>query len=93
MAFEVGAEYAVFMGPQTLPHTLAAAALARRYLTFWVRTMLVEPGLFRTELLTPQSTQYAEPSIEDYADRTEQIIQAWKSMDGLPAFAIVRPCR
>ena len=31
---------------------------------YGIRTMLVEPGFFRTELLTPQSTSYAEPSIE-----------------------------
>ena len=31
---------------------------------FGIRTMLVEPGFFRTELLTPESTKYAEPSIE-----------------------------
>src|SRR5687768_7499776 len=49
---------------------------------FGIRTMLVEPGFFRTELLTPQSTQYAEPSIEDYAERTKQMIEAWKGMDG-----------
>jgi hypothetical protein len=29
--------------------------------------MLVEPGYFRTELLTEDSTRYPEPSIEDYA--------------------------
>jgi hypothetical protein len=44
--------------------------------------MLVEPGFFRTELLTPESTNYAEPSIEDYAERTEQTITVWKSMNG-----------
>ena len=49
---------------------------------FGIRTMLVEPGFFRTELLSPQSTQYAEPSIEDYAERTKQTIEAWKGMDG-----------
>ena len=49
---------------------------------FGIRTMLVEPGFFRTELLTPQSTQYAEPSIEDYAGRTTQTVEAWKGMDG-----------
>jgi NAD(P)-dependent dehydrogenase (short-subunit alcohol dehydrogenase family) len=56
--------------------------LASEVEPFGIRTMLVEPGFFRTELLTPQSTQYAEPSIEDYADRTEQTIEAWKGMDG-----------
>src|SRR4029079_12438922 len=43
---------------------------------------LVEPGFFRTELLTPQSTNYAEPSIDDYADRTAATIAAWQGMDG-----------
>src|SRR5687768_14771366 len=49
---------------------------------FGIRTMLVEPGFFRTELLTPESTNYAEPSIEDYAERTEQTVAVWKSMNG-----------
>ena len=49
---------------------------------FGIRTMLVEPGFFRTELLTPESTQYAEPSIDDYAERTGQTITAWNAMNG-----------
>jgi NAD(P)-dependent dehydrogenase (short-subunit alcohol dehydrogenase family) len=49
---------------------------------FGIRTMLVEPGFFRTELLTPESTNYAEPSIDDYAERTEQTVAVWKSMNG-----------
>jgi NAD(P)-dependent dehydrogenase (short-subunit alcohol dehydrogenase family) len=49
---------------------------------FGIKTMLVEPGFFRTELLSPQSTQYAQPSIEDYAARTAQTIQAWQGMNG-----------
>ena len=56
--------------------------LAPEVAPFGIRTMLVEPGFFRTELLSPRSTQYAKPSIEDYADRTEQTVQAWQSMDG-----------
>jgi hypothetical protein len=44
--------------------------------------MLVEPGFFRTELLTPESTSYAEPSIADYAERTKQTVAAWNSMNG-----------
>ena len=50
---------------------------------FGIRTMLVEPGFFRTELLTPESTKYAEPSIEDYAERTRQTVAAWNGMNGL----------
>jgi NAD(P)-dependent dehydrogenase (short-subunit alcohol dehydrogenase family) len=49
---------------------------------FGVHTMLVEPGFFRTELLTPESTTYAEPSIGDYAERTKQTIAAWNGMNG-----------
>ena len=57
-------------------------ALAPEVAPFGIRTRLVEPGFFRTELLTPQSTQYAQPSIDDYAQRTKQTIQAWRGMDG-----------
>jgi NAD(P)-dependent dehydrogenase (short-subunit alcohol dehydrogenase family) len=49
---------------------------------FGIRTMLVEPGFFRTELLTPESTSYAEPSIDDYAERTKQTVTAWNGMNG-----------
>jgi NAD(P)-dependent dehydrogenase (short-subunit alcohol dehydrogenase family) len=49
---------------------------------FGIRTMLVEPGFFRTELLTNESTTYATPSIDDYAEKTKEIVAAWKSMDG-----------
>jgi NAD(P)-dependent dehydrogenase (short-subunit alcohol dehydrogenase family) len=57
-------------------------ALAPEVAPFGIKTMLVEPGFFRTELLSPQSTQYAKPSIEDYADRTTATVEAWRSMDG-----------
>lgn len=50
---------------------------------FGIRTMLVEPGFFRTELLTPESTSYAKPSIDDYAEKTKQTIAAWNGMNGL----------
>jgi NAD(P)-dependent dehydrogenase (short-subunit alcohol dehydrogenase family) len=50
---------------------------------FGIRTMLVEPGFFRTELLTPGSTSYAEPAIDDYAERTRQTVTAWTGMNGL----------
>src|SRR5919112_379268 len=50
---------------------------------FGIRTMLVEPGFFRTELLTEDSTNYPEPSIDDYAEKTRQTVTAWKGMNGL----------
>ena len=37
---------------------------------FGIHTTIVEPGFFRTELLTKQSTAYADLSIDDYAERT-----------------------
>ena len=49
---------------------------------FGLRTMLVEPGFFRTELLTAGSTTYAAPSIADYAERGTQTVAAWRGMDG-----------
>ena len=44
--------------------------------------MLVEPGFFRTDLLTPESTSYAQPSIDDYLERTKQTVTAWNAMNG-----------
>jgi NAD(P)-dependent dehydrogenase (short-subunit alcohol dehydrogenase family) len=58
-------------------------SLAPEVAPFGIRTLLVEPGFFRTELLTPESTKYAESSIDDYAERTEQTVTAWKGMNGL----------
>jgi NAD(P)-dependent dehydrogenase (short-subunit alcohol dehydrogenase family) len=50
---------------------------------FGIRTMLVEPGYFRTALLTEESTKYPEPSIEDYAEKTRATVAAWKAMNGM----------
>ncbi|HEX8078560.1 MAG TPA: SDR family oxidoreductase, partial [Chthoniobacterales bacterium] len=50
---------------------------------FGIRTMLVEPGFFRTELLTDDSTKWPEPSIDDYAEKTRDTVAAWKGMSGL----------
>ena len=50
--------------------------------TFGIRTMLIEPGFFRTKLLSNDSTTYAQPSIDGYAERTKEIVAAWKSMNG-----------
>jgi len=58
-------------------------SLAHEVAPFGIRTMLVEPGFFRTELLTEESTKYPEPSIDDYAEKTRQTIAAWKGMNGL----------
>ena len=57
-------------------------SLAPEIAPFGIRTMLVEPGFFRTELLTLDSTTYAQPSIDDYAERTRQTVAAWSGMNG-----------
>ncbi len=49
---------------------------------FGIATTIVNPGFFRTELLTDQSTRYAEPSIDDYDDRRGPLIESWKAMNG-----------
>lgn len=56
-------------------------SLAPEVAPFGIRTMVVEPGFFRTHLLTADSTKYAQPSIKDYADRTKQTISNWNSMN------------
>lgn len=57
-------------------------SLAIEIAPFGIRSMLVEPGFFRTDLLTPGSTTYAPASIEEYAERTRATIDAWNSMNG-----------
>ena len=57
-------------------------SLAIEVADFGIKTMLVEPGFFRTELLSAGSTTYAPPSIGDYAERTRQTVAAWSGMNG-----------
>src|SRR5580704_15923126 len=49
---------------------------------FGIHTTVVNPGFFRTELLTEQSTNYAEPSIADYDERRGPLVEYWKSQNG-----------
>jgi NAD(P)-dependent dehydrogenase (short-subunit alcohol dehydrogenase family) len=49
---------------------------------FGIRTTIVEPGFFRTDLLTKESTAYADLSIDDYKERTAQTRPAWEAMSG-----------
>src|SRR3954451_20078818 len=52
---------------------------------FGVRTMIVEPGFLRTELLTPESTTFGELSIDDYNEARAEINAFWASMNGTQA--------
>jgi len=49
---------------------------------FGITTTIVNPGFFRTELLTDQSTNYAEPSIADYDERRGPLVEYWKAQNG-----------
>lgn len=57
-------------------------SLAPELAPFGIRTMLVEPGFFRTELLSDGSTTFARPHIGDYAERSRSTIDAWRGMNG-----------
>jgi NAD(P)-dependent dehydrogenase (short-subunit alcohol dehydrogenase family) len=57
-------------------------ALQAEVAPFGIHTTIVNPGFFRTELLTAESTQYAQSSIDDYAERTAAQQEFWKSQNG-----------
>ncbi len=53
---------------------------------YGIRTTIVEPGFFRTELLVEDaSTIWPELSIDDYAERTAAALPVWRSMNGQQA--------
>src|SRR2546422_3631581 len=53
-------------------------SLQQEVAPFGITTTIVNPGFFRTELLEPASVTYAEPSNEDYADRTAEQLKWWQ---------------
>ncbi len=57
-------------------------SLAPEVAPYGIHTTIVNPGFFRTELLTKESTSYAETSIEDYADRTGVQLTWWNAQNG-----------
>jgi len=57
-------------------------SLAAEIAPFGINTTIVNPGFFRTELLTEQSTNYADPTIADYDERRAQQLQFWKTQNG-----------
>ena len=58
------------------------ASLAPEVAPFGITTTVVNPGFFRTELLTEQSTNYAAPSITDYDERRAQQLEFWRTQNG-----------
>jgi NAD(P)-dependent dehydrogenase (short-subunit alcohol dehydrogenase family) len=57
-------------------------SLAPEVEPFGIHATVVNPGFFRTTLLTKESTNYAPVSIEDYADRNAAQREFYESMDG-----------
>jgi NAD(P)-dependent dehydrogenase (short-subunit alcohol dehydrogenase family) len=57
-------------------------SLAPEIAPFGIRATVVSPGSFRTELLTEQSTTYAEPAVADYAERRAKQVEFWNSRNG-----------
>ncbi len=49
---------------------------------FGIDTITVNPGFFRTELLTEESTHFAERTIEDYNERRAKQMEFWKGHNG-----------
>jgi NAD(P)-dependent dehydrogenase (short-subunit alcohol dehydrogenase family) len=49
---------------------------------FGIKTTIIEPGYFRTELLEPASTTWSESTIEDYSERSLQFRSAFEGVNG-----------
>jgi len=49
---------------------------------FGIHTTIVNPGFFRTKLLTKESMTFADRSIEDYADRGAEQLKWWEAQNG-----------
>jgi NAD(P)-dependent dehydrogenase (short-subunit alcohol dehydrogenase family) len=49
---------------------------------FGIETMIVNPGFFRTELLTEESTQYADLTVDDYSERRAAQEAFWTGANG-----------
>jgi len=78
VGFEFGAAYAASkFGLEGWMQSLQAEVAP-----FGIDTIVVNPGFFRTELLTEESTDFAEPAIADYDERRAAQLQFWKGYNG-----------
>jgi NAD(P)-dependent dehydrogenase (short-subunit alcohol dehydrogenase family) len=57
-------------------------SLAPEVAPFGIATTIVNPGFFRTELLTAQSTSFAQATIHDYDERRAKQLEFWKTQNG-----------
>jgi len=77
-----GFEYGTAYGASKFGVDGWMASLAPEVEPFGIHTTVVNPGFFRTELLTKDSTNYAEQSIEDYAERNAAQREFWEGQNG-----------
>ena len=78
IGFEFGAAYAASkFGLEGWMQSLQAEVEP-----FGINTITVNPGFFRTELLTEESTNFAERTIEDYNERRAKQMEFWKGYNG-----------
>jgi NAD(P)-dependent dehydrogenase (short-subunit alcohol dehydrogenase family) len=77
-----GAEYTTAYAASKFAVDGWMESLAPEVAPFGIHTTVVNPGFFRTELLTRESTNYAPASIEDYAERNAAQREFWASMNG-----------
>ncbi len=78
MGFEFGTAYAASkFGLEGWMQSLQAEVEP-----FGINTITVNPGFFRTELLTEESTNFAERTIEDYNERRAKQMEFWKGYNG-----------
>jgi NAD(P)-dependent dehydrogenase (short-subunit alcohol dehydrogenase family) len=78
----VGSEYCTAYAASKFGVEGFMESLAHEVEPFGIHTTIVNPGFFRTELLTKESTNYAQPSIEDYAERNEAQHEFWEGQNG-----------
>lgn len=57
-------------------------ALAKEVEPFGIFVCLVEPGIFRTGFLSPQSLRFASQPVADYAQASEALRQSYRARDG-----------
>jgi NAD(P)-dependent dehydrogenase (short-subunit alcohol dehydrogenase family) len=60
-------------------------ALQGEVAPFGIHTTIVNPGFFRTELLTQESATYATPALAEYAERHAARVQWYEDMNGKQA--------
>src|SRR6266853_6799790 len=78
IGFEFGTAYAASkFGLEGWMQSLQAEIEA-----FGINTVTVNPGFFRTELLTDETTNLAERTIEDYNEARAKQMEFWKGYNG-----------